>query len=372
MVQNILSAMSSDEVNSVSDTVESMQVAQIIQNKYYDIVARGDLQLDEQIFQLNPSDNATLPTQMFLPTGVSRISWMQYFDTNPLDTTFQKSQFGAYSHDLNLDIVSTINWTTASSTSNTIGLGSKTFTVGSSTLPIAVGQTAQATNGANTMFGTVVAYSGTTLNMNITQTTGLGTFNFWTITSVKTPNTPPGYRYVTLLANDEFLDMVNKFDITQPNVQSYNFTQGGNNFIFRYMTDRQPSYGTVISNFFVLFDTYDRTQDSTLQASKTLVKGQIIPPFKLQDNFVPPLNDQQFPLLLTESKALAFFELKQMPHSLADRELKRQWTVTQKTKSIDNKPSYFDQLPNYGRFAIGPWLNYRYGTRWTRSGASPW
>jgi hypothetical protein len=372
IVQNILAAMSSDEVNSISDSVESMQVAQIVQNKYYDIVARGDLQLDEQIFQLNPSDNSTLPTLMFLPSGVSRITWMQYYDTNPLDTTFQKSQFGAYSHDLNLDIASTINWSTTSSTSNIIGLGTKTFTVGSALLPVVVGQTAQATNGANTMFGTVVSYTGTTLVLNITQTTGQGTFNFWTITSVTTPNTPPGYRYVTLLGNDEFLDTVNKFDITQPNVQSYNFTQGGNNFIFRYMTDRQPSWATVISNFFVLFDTYDRTQDSTLQATKTMVKGQVIPPFKLQDNFVPVLNDQQFPLLLNESKALAFFELKQMPHALADRELKRQWTATQKNKSIDNRPSYFDQLPNYGRFAVGPWLNYRYGTRWTRSGAFPW
>lgn len=61
-----------------------------------------------------------------------------------------------------------------------------------------------------------------------------------------------------------------------------------------------------------------------------------------------------------------------MPHTLADRELKRQWASTQKNKSIAGKPSYFDQLPNYGRFAIGPWLNYRYGTRWTRSGSFPW
>jgi hypothetical protein len=374
MVQNILAAMSSDEVNSIGDTVESMQVAQIIQNKYYDIVARGDLRLDEQLFQLNPADTTATPTLMYLPSGVSRISWMQYYDTNPTDNTTQTSQFGAYSHDLNVDVISTIQWSSLSTSTVTIPTSTPstvTFTL-STAVPASTGQQVTATSGSNYINGTVAQYVGNTLVVNVVNWSGSGTFSSWVIKSVNSFSLPPGYRYVTLLSNDEFLDTVNKFDLTQVNVQQYNFTQGGNNFTFRYMNDRQPSWATVISNFYVLFDSLDTTQDSTLQASKTMVMGQVVPPFKLQDNFIPPLNDQEFPLLLNESKALAFFELKQMPHALADRELKRQWSVTQKMKSIDNKPSYFDQLPNYGRFAVGPWLNYRYGTRWTRSGAFPW
>ena len=374
MVQNILSAMSSDEVNSIGDTVESMQVAQIIQNKYYDIVARGDLRLDEQLFQLTPSDVLTSPTLMYLPAGVSRISWMQYYDTNPTDNITQTSQFGAYSHDLNVDVISTVHWTTTSTSTVTIPNltpSTVTFTLATA-VPAAIGQQITATSGLHYINGTVSQYVGNTLVVSVVNWSGSGTFSSWIINSVNSFNLPPGYRYVTLLSNDEFIDMVAKFDLTQVNVQPYTFAQGGNSFNLRYMNDRQPSWATVISNFFVLFDSLDTTQDSTLQASKTMVMGQVVPPFKLQDSFIPPLNDQEFPLLLNESKALAFFELKQMPHSLADRELKRQWSVTQKMKSIDNKPSYFDQLPNYGRFAVGPWLNYRYGTRWTRSGAFPW
>lgn len=374
MVQNILSAMSSDEVNSIGDTVESMQVAQIIQNKYYDIVARGDLELDEQLFQLTPSNNLSTPTLMYLPTGVSRVSWLQYYDTNPEDNTTQTSQFGAYSHDLNVDVISTVQWTTTSTSTVTIPVSTPstvTFTL-QTAVPASTGQQVTATNGNNYINGTVGQYVGNTLVLNVVNWAGSGTFSSWIISSVNAFNLPPGYRYVTLLGNDEFLDMVNKFDLTQVNVQPYSFTQGGFTFQARYMNDRQPSWATVISNAIILFDSLDTTQDSTLQGSKTMVKGQVVPPFSLQDNFVPPLNDQEFPLLLNESKALAFFELKQMPHQLADRELKRQWSVTQKMKSIANKPSYFDQLPNYGRFAIGPWLNYRYGTRWTRSGAFPW
>jgi len=374
MTQNILSAMSSDEVNSIGDTVESMQVANIIQNKYYDIVARGDLRLDEQLFQLNPSDTTALPTLMYLPAGVSRISWMQYYDTNPTDNTTQTSQFGAYSHDLNVDVVSTIQWTSLSTSSVTIPTSTpstRTFVL-STSVPAAVGQQVTATSGSNSINGTVAQYVGNSLVINVINWVGSGTFASWVISSTNSFNLPPGYRYVTLLGNDEFLDMVNKLDLTQANVQPYVFTQSGNDYNFRYQNDRQPSFATVISNFFVLFDSYDNTQDSTLQGAKTMVMGQVVPPFQLTDNFVPPLNDQEFPLLLNEAKALAFFELKQMPHALADRELKRQWSVTQKMKSIDNKPSYFDQQPNFGRFAVGPWLNYRYGTRWTRSGASPW
>lgn len=374
MVQNILSAMSSDEVNSIGDTVESMQVAQIIQNKYYDIVARGDLELDEQLFQLTPSDSLLTPTLMYMPTGISRISWLQYYDTNPEDNTTQTSQFGSYSHDLNVDVISTVQWTTISTSTVSIPTtlpSTVTFTL-STAVPASTGQQVTATNGSNYINGTVAQYVGNTLVVNVVNWAGTGTHNSWIINSVNSFNLPPGYRYVTILGNDEFLDMVNKFDLTQVNVQPYMFKQGGNVFNARYMNDRQPSWATVISNSFVLFDSIDTTQDSTLQASKTMLKGQVVVPFQLSDSFIPPLNDQMFPLLLNESKALAFFELKQMPHALADRELKRQWTVTQKMKSIANRPSYFDQLPNYGRFAVGPWLNYRYGTRWTRSGSFPW
>ena len=368
MVQNILSAMSSDEVNSIGDTVESMQVAQIIQNKYYDIMARGDLTLDLQLFQLNPSDNSSFPVLMQLPAGVSRIDWLKYYDTNPFDNT-QNSQFGSFRHSLNTDLTqSTVNWTTTSTSTVTIQpTGSATFTVAAN-LPVTIGQLVQATATAgNSIIGNVAQYFGTTLIMSISSRTGQGTFSSWIIANVNVANVPPGYAYVQIVPTDYFLDVTDRLDITQNNVQSYNFKQGGNNFIFRYFTDRQPRMCTVISNQFVVFDAFDNTQDSTLQASKTEAYGQILPTFLLQDNFVPVLDDLQFPLLLNESKSLAFYELKQMAHQKADQEIQRQWTVTQKTKSKSNKPSYFDQLDNFARiprtgmasgYPVWRWMRY--------------
>src|SRR5258708_3502810 len=351
MVQNILSRMSSDEVNSIGDTPESLQVATILQNKYYDIVARGTLTIDETLFQLSPSDNSNNPVQMVLPDGVSRIDWLQYFDTNPLDNT-QTDQFGSFKHDLNTNLVSSVAWQTTSTSSVTIPVlstGTLTFTVASGTLPVVLNHFIHTISLTPFILGNVVAYVGTSLTMSITNVSGPGTFNNWIISSATPPNIPPGYKYVEIVPNDYFLNIVNKLDLTQPNTLSYVFNDGLAQFTFRCRNDRTPMMCTVIQNNWVLFDSFDATQDSTLQASKTLGFGQVVLVFNLQANFVPKLDDQQFPLLLNETTSLAFYELKQMPHAKADEEIKRQWAVAQKTKSKSNKPSYFDQLSDFGR-----------------------
>jgi hypothetical protein len=72
---------------------------------------------------------------------------------------------------------------TASSTSNTIGTGTKTFTVPSG-LGFQVGQYVliqENGNTANVMSGRVLSYSGTTLSVDVTNTLGSGTISNWTI-----------------------------------------------------------------------------------------------------------------------------------------------------------------------------------------------
>lgn len=275
MDQEILSAMSSDEVNSIGDTSESLQVANIIKRKYYDIVSRGDLPEHNQIFQLNPSLSNLEPTLMFIPDGVGRIEFIKYYNTNPSGTTV--------------------------------------------------------------VFNSLEAEAGLINSQNANQVTTGG----------------PQYQYVTMLPINQFLDMINNFDSTQSDIGSFTFTDNSNNypstFNFLYKNNRQPCYCCILSNFYVIFDSYDNTQDSTLQSSKTQCFGQVVPTFQMVDSFVPDLDSQQFPLLLNEAKALAFYELKQQPHALAAMEVKRQWSAVQKNKSMDNKPSYFDQTPDFGR-----------------------
>lgn len=345
MVQNILSRLSSDEVNSITDTTESMQVATIIQNKFFDITSRADLPKHDQVFQLSPSGTNLLPTLMYMPTGFSSLKWLKYFNSNVLDTTSTSS-----THGINTDIISTVSWITTSTTSQTVGTGNKTFTVASSSLPVTVGQGVIVTSGTSSMFGNVVTngYVGTSLTINIVSTIGSGTFASWVI-QTSASNAVPGYQYVNVVPLQQFLDQTNRFNPSESNVKSMVFTEGGYNFTFYYKTDHTPSYCTVLSNFYVLFDQFDNTQDTTLQGVKTLAYGQSVPIFTMADSFVPALDDQQFPLLLNESTALAFYELRQMPHAKAEQEIKRQWSTVAKNKSMSGKPTAFNALADFGR-----------------------
>lgn len=346
MTQDILSNLSSDEVNSISDNAESMQVATIIKQKYYDIASRGMLPEHNQVFQLNPSLDETSPVLMYVPDGIGQIEYIKYFDSNPADGDILSTE----QHDLNVDIKPTILSFT-STTSNTIGTGTKTWTVLSG-LSVGVGNTLTVTSGSNSMTGTVATYASTSLTMNITSSTGSGTFTSWTFTFVE-PSQTPGYQYVTMLPIKQFLELINQFNPADQNVESFTFSDTSNNFpgkfTFYYFNDKQPQYCCILSNYYVIFDSYDSTQDSTLQGNKSLCFGQVVPTFQMVDTFIPDLDAQQFPLLLNEAKSLAYYELKQQPHPLASQEVRRQWTTVQKNKSINNRPRYFDELPNFGR-----------------------
>ncbi len=350
MTQNVLSALSSDEVNSIGDNVESQQIALILKNKYFDIVNRTELPEHSQLIQLQPSLTSTAPVEMIIPDDVPGIKWIKYFDTN----RFTNVNTATATHGVNTDIKPTILWSTTSLTTNTIALGPLTFTVASSTLPIKIGQIATATSGTSTVTGNVTSYVGTTLVLNAVSRTGSGTFSSWIITAISTGNIAvPGYKYVTILPVDQFIDRVNTFNPTEINVGSFQFDGNINGFpgsyTFYYKTDRQPSFCTILSNFVVIFDSFDNTQDSTLQASKTMCWARVFPKWIMTDSFIPNLDDEQFTLLLNEAKALAYFEIKQSVHPKAEQEIKRGWSTVQKNKAIINRPTYFNEFADYGR-----------------------
>src|ERR1700704_6434506 len=83
--QSILSSLNSAEVNSISDTTESLQVAEILRTTYYNILGRAELPEHEKLFQLTSSADPTKPVLMFRPNeGVAKLNWIQYFNTNLL------------------------------------------------------------------------------------------------------------------------------------------------------------------------------------------------------------------------------------------------------------------------------------------------
>jgi hypothetical protein len=77
IVQLILSDMDGDEVNSISDTVESEQIARIVKETYMDIISRADLPEHHSLFELEATTVAT-PTLMTLPTDALGVDWIIY------------------------------------------------------------------------------------------------------------------------------------------------------------------------------------------------------------------------------------------------------------------------------------------------------
>lgn len=70
--------MDSDEVNSISDTVESLAVANIIKECYYDILGEISPTQTEGLLHLDASGDNLKPTVMYLPSTVVNIEWLRY------------------------------------------------------------------------------------------------------------------------------------------------------------------------------------------------------------------------------------------------------------------------------------------------------
>ena len=86
ITQNILSSMDSDEVNSIGDTVESRQVAEIVRTTYFNIIARTDLPEHHTVVSLTPSNDPDYPVIMYGPSNVRRIEWIKYDCATITDT----------------------------------------------------------------------------------------------------------------------------------------------------------------------------------------------------------------------------------------------------------------------------------------------
>lgn len=78
LTQSVLSSMDSDEINSINDTPESLQVVEVIKTVYDDIVTRGGLQTHKTLFNLAASTDPTKPIMMTKPEGIDVIEWLRY------------------------------------------------------------------------------------------------------------------------------------------------------------------------------------------------------------------------------------------------------------------------------------------------------
>jgi hypothetical protein len=142
---------------------------------------------------------------------------------------------------------------------------------------------------------------------------------------------------------DDFLRYTNKRDSDDTNTLTVNDTSGVKLLI---LTNKAPTFYTSFDDNTIVFDSYDSTVDSTLQASKSTVRAYTIPDFTVEDTHIPDLPKEAFPALIEEAKSKAQSKLNQFQDVKAEQEAGRQqrW-LSRKAWRVNGGIKY----PNYGR-----------------------
>jgi len=243
MTQRILSAMDSDNVNSISDTLEATQVASVIRDSYFRMVASGEYSFEGAAFQLD-SATAAAPTKMKIPDNISNIDIIKY--------------------------------------------DKKTST-----------------------------------------------------------GTDRATKEIIYLLPGDFMDLLDKRNSSSTTVTEITDSSG---IKFNISNNVAPTFYTAIDDEFIIMDSYDSVVESFLQSSKTTCIGEQEPTFSsLLDSTIPVLPSRLFPLLLAESQATAFDQVKQMQDPKSE-----QWARKLRIKSRREETRLSIERgdltsPNYGR-----------------------
>lgn len=235
IVQDILDALDYDEVNSIDDTVVSLQVASIVENCYLGMMSKRDWPHLRKLFPLESIAGVTRPVYLKLPEGVTRLDTLQY---KLADGTFKEVKYK---------------------------FPDEFLYICNKRLP------------SNTAVDTITDFSGVSLNI---------------------------------------------------------------------LNDSAPTYWTSFDDTYIVFDSYDSNEETTVQASKTQCFGYMAPTWSTTDTFIPDLPVEAFPALFEEAKSTASLNLKQMPDQKAEaNSMKHQRRLSQNSWRAHSGMQY----PDYGR-----------------------
>ena len=226
MTQNILSALDSDPVSSIDETVEAVQVAELVKEAYFELLSQRDWPFLFQLAPLQALGDTNNPTKMKIPDTWNKVKWIKY---NKKEVTWVDPQ----------------------------------------------------------------------------------TFN-------------------DIISNR----------VVQAGVINTN----------GYVINQDPQYWTSYDDQFLIFDGYNSTVDTTLQASKSSAYGTQQATWSHTDNFIPAIPEKFFPTLLAEAKSQAFVNLKQQSNAREERKATRgRMAMRNDSWKNENGEVKYNTRVNYGR-----------------------
>lgn len=153
------------------------------------------------------------------------------------------------------------------------------------------------------------------------------------------------YQPVKWVEPDDFLRIINREDSTNPDVLTV-VDPSGIELLIR--KDRAPSKFTSFDNSTLVFDSYDRSVENSLQASKIQARAEVFPDWKMEDTFIPDLPAEAFPALFEEALSTASLRIRQVQDVKAEQNSARQqrW-LSRNINRIEHGVKY----PNYGRLS---------------------
>ena len=98
MTRTILNEMDSDDVNSINDTVESMQVAEIIKGCFQEMVSNRNWPSNRKLTQVQHSGTPDRPTHLKLPENTTELVFFKYDKTKKEDGSGLEYQEVHYKH----------------------------------------------------------------------------------------------------------------------------------------------------------------------------------------------------------------------------------------------------------------------------------
>jgi len=78
MTQSILNSMDSDVVNSIDDTVESIQVADLVKEAFFELMSQREWPFTFELAELTALADTNNPTKMQMSDTWNKIKWIRY------------------------------------------------------------------------------------------------------------------------------------------------------------------------------------------------------------------------------------------------------------------------------------------------------